>query len=79
LLTCPRSFLCNVQSKLSGNFSRGERGRDIFDFTAARTETAKTEKEMKSLVKKKEQPRLFSFKNMRILLKFFSPTNALFY
>jgi len=55
LLTCPRSFLCNVYSKLSGNFYRGDRGRDIFDFTAAPTATAKTEKKTKSLVKKKNK------------------------
>jgi hypothetical protein len=40
---------------LSGNFPRGGRSRDIFDFTAARTGKAKTEKEMKSLVKKKNK------------------------
>jgi hypothetical protein len=48
------------------NFSRVERRRDIFDFTATHKVTAKTEKKMKTLVKK-EQRRLFSFKRICLL------------
>jgi hypothetical protein len=42
------------------NFSRGERGEGIFDFTATRKVTAKTEKKMKSLVIKSNVDYLLS-------------------